>query len=73
MTEPSLITIHTDYIKLDSFLKFACVCDTGGEAKVLVQSGVVLVNGQPCTQRGKKIVPDDTVKAGEYFFKIEGK
>lgn len=73
MTEPDRISIGTEYIKLDSFLKFATVCDTGGEAKMLVQGGGVLVNDEPCTQRGKKLYPGDRVKTGEYSFIIEGK
>ena len=37
--------------------------DTGGEAKLLIQEGQVLVNGEVCTQRGKKIRPGDDVEA----------
>lgn len=55
------IKITTDYIKLDSLLKFAGAVDTGGDAKKLIQDGKVLVNGEICTQRGKKIVSGDTV------------
>ena len=36
---------------------------TGGEAKILIQEGQVLVNGEVCTQRGKKIRPGDDVEA----------
>ena len=55
------VTIQTEYIKLDSLLKFAGLCDTGGFAKELVQQGAVRVNGEVCTMRGKKIRPGDTV------------
>ena len=55
------VTIQTEYIKLDSLLKFAGLCDTGGFAKELVQQGAVRVNGEICTMRGKKIRPGDTV------------
>ncbi|NLW79813.1 MAG: RNA-binding S4 domain-containing protein [Ruminococcaceae bacterium] len=58
MTE---IPIHTAYIKLDAFLKLAALCQTGGQAKWLIQSGDVLVNGDVCTQRGKKLRPGDVV------------
>ena len=51
------ITITTDFIKLDSFLKFAGVCGTGGEAKLLISEGQVLVDGEVCTMRGKKLYP----------------
>ena len=46
-----------EYIKLDQFLKLANVVQTGGEAKVLIQSGQVLVNGQVETRRGRKLRP----------------
>ena len=55
------IKITTEFIKLDALLKFAGVCETGGEAKEAVQSGDVKVNGEMCTMRGKKIRPGDVV------------
>lgn len=57
----SEISITTEFIKLDSLLKFAGLADTGGEAKILIQNGEVLVNGEVCTMRGKKIRSGDTV------------
>ena len=54
------VTITTEYIKLDSLLKLAGLCYTGGEAKEVVQAGQVLVNGEVCTQRGKKLREGDT-------------
>ena len=58
------VQITTEFIKLDSLLKFAGVVGTGGEAKDVIQSGDVLVNGEVCTMRGKKIRPGDTVELG---------
>ena len=55
------ILIHTEYIKLDSLLKLAGLVETGGEAKLLIQDGQVLVNGEACTMRGKKLRASDTV------------
>ena len=55
------IVIHTEFIKLDALLKFAGWAETGGEAKQLVQEGLVQVNGEVCTMRGKKVRPGDTV------------
>ena len=55
------IGIRTEFIKLDSFLKYAGVTDTGGQAKEAVLEGLVLVNGEVCTMRGKKIRPGDVV------------
>jgi len=56
------ITISTEFIKLDSLLKFAGVTDTGGTAKEMIQQGLVKVNGEICTMRGKKIRDNDTVE-----------
>lgn len=60
-----IINIKTEFIKLDSLLKFAGLADTGGEAKELIQNGEVLVNGEVCTMRGKKIRSGDRVRLGE--------
>ncbi|MBQ6946124.1 MAG: S4 domain-containing protein YaaA [Ruminococcus sp.] len=56
------IKITTEFIKLDALLKFASLVGSGGEAKMLIQDEQVLVNGEVCTMRGKKIRPGDTVK-----------
>ena len=56
------VKITTEYIKLDALLKFANVVATGGEAKQIVQDGLVKVNGETCTMRGKKIRPGDVVE-----------
>ena len=55
------IPIETEYIKLDALLKCAALVGTGGEAKALIQDGAVLVNGEVCTMRGRKLRPGDTV------------
>ena len=51
------IPISTEFIKLEAFLKFAGAAETGGEAKNRIQNGDVLVDGEVCTMRGKKLVP----------------
>lgn len=56
------IRIHTEFIKLDSFLKLASAVMTGGEAKELILDGKVEVNGEVCLMRGKKLYPGYTVK-----------
>ena len=56
------IRIYTEYIKLDALLKYAGLCETGGEAKELIQGGQVKVNGEICTMRGKKCHAGDTVE-----------
>lgn len=55
------ITINTEYIKLDSFLKLAVLVGSGGEAKQVINDGMVEVNGEVCTMRGKKLRAGDRV------------
>ena len=66
------VTIQTDYIKLDSLLKFAGLCDTGGFAKELIQQGAVSVNGEVCTMRGKKIRPGDRIRVDRFELLVAG-
>jgi len=65
------ITITTEYIKLQDLLKFSTLTSTGGEAKILVQEGAVSVNGEVCTQRGKKIRPGDQVQIADIFLTVK--
>ena len=58
------IQITTEFIKLDALLKFANVVMSGGEAKQIIQEGEVLVNGEVCTMRGKKMRPGDVAEIG---------
>ena len=62
MSDRETVFITTEFIKLDSFLKFAGVVAIGGQAKELVQNGYVKVNGETCTMRGKKLRDGDTVE-----------
>lgn len=68
--ETITVSIHTEFIKLDSLLKFAGLCDTGGFAKELVQQGAVRVNVEVCTMRGKKIRPGDAVTVDKYTVRV---
>ena len=65
------VTISTEFIKLDALLKFAGLVNSGGEAKTLIKEGDVLVNGEVCTMRGKKLRPGDTVTLGEETVSIQ--
>lgn len=56
------IKLTKEFIKLDALLKVAGVADSGGEAKHMVLEGLVRVNGEPATQRGKKIRQGDVVE-----------
>lgn len=60
------IAIRTEFIKLDSLIKLAEIAPTGGVAKIMVAEGMVLVNGEVCTMRGKKLRPGDTVTINLY-------
>ncbi|SNB47488.1 RNA-binding S4 domain-containing protein [Geobacter sp. DSM 9736] len=64
--------IDTDYIKLDSFLKMVDVASSGGEAKVLIATGAVRVNGAEEKRRGRKLYPGDRVDAAGETFLVEG-
>lgn len=55
------IPIHTEFIKLQDFLKFANAVETGGMAKTVILEEQVTVNGEICTMRGKKLRPGDIV------------
>lgn len=59
------IDITTEYIKLDQLLKFAGIVGSGGDAKLIIQNEVILLNGEQVTQRGKKIRSGDLVIIGE--------
>ena len=59
---PTEVAIRDEFIKLDSFLKFAGAVMTGGEAKELIQGGKVKVNGETCEMRGKKMRPGDVAE-----------
>ncbi|HBE9591479.1 TPA: RNA-binding S4 domain-containing protein [Clostridioides difficile] len=59
MTE---ITIESEYIKLDQFLKLAEIASIGGHAKFLIQEGLVTVNDEIELRRGKKIKSGDIVE-----------
>jgi len=59
MTET--ITIQGDFIKLDALMKFASLVASGGEAKMAIADGLVSVNGEVCTMRGKKIRSGDRI------------
>lgn len=68
-----IVKIKTPFIRLDQFLKYCGVCDSGGQAKQIILEGQVLVGGQVCVQRGKKLVDKDCVVVGntEYVVKHE--
>ncbi len=54
------VPITTEFIKLESAMKLANILPSGGAAKQEIQDGCVLVNGEVCTMRGKKLCPGDS-------------
>ena len=54
------VVISTEFIKLESAMKLANILPSGGTAKMVIQDGLVEVNGEVCTMRGKKLYPGDT-------------
>ncbi|MBR1764773.1 MAG: RNA-binding S4 domain-containing protein [Ruminococcus sp.] len=68
--ETTEIKINTEFIKLDSLLKFAGVAETGGIAKEMIAEGRVKVNGETCLMRGKKIRVGDRVRLDEISSEI---
>lgn len=65
------IQISTEFIKLDQFLKFVSIADSGAMAKEMVVNGEVLVNDEVCTMRGKKLRTGDKIKIFDHEFIID--
>ena len=68
------VAIGTEFIKLEAALKLANAVCSGGEAKAVIQDGQVLVSGEVCLMRGKKLYPGDkfTYQGVEYLITIHG-
>ena len=64
------VAITTEFIKLQDAMKFANIVYSGGEAKALIQEGEVLVNGEICTMRGKKLREGDSFTFDGTTYKI---
>ncbi|NLY77129.1 MAG: RNA-binding S4 domain-containing protein [Tissierellia bacterium] len=56
------IRIHSETIKLDQLLKFAGIAQTGGQSKLMIKEGLVLLNGETVLERGKKIKKGDIIE-----------
>ncbi len=65
------ISIKEEFIRLDSALKLAGLVYTGGQAKIMIQNGEVLVNGEVCTMRGKKLRLGDKATVADKSLVIE--
>lgn len=60
------IKIETEFIKLDQFLKYAGIVQTGGEAKMMIKDGMIKLNKKVVIERGKKIRKDDIIEIEDY-------
>ena len=65
--------INTDFIQLQAFLKFMGIAETGGHAKEMIADGIIKVNNEVCTARGKKLRNGDTVTAFSVDYEIISK
>ena len=63
-------SIQTEFIRLDSFLKLCDAVQSGGHAKIVIQDGEIKVNGEVCTQRGKKLRIGDKVEFENKIYEI---
>ena len=66
------VVIYTEFIKLQDAMKYANIVYSGGEAKQMILDGMVSVNGEVCTMRGKKLYPGDsfTFNGDKYLISI---
>ena len=55
------VKLRDDFIKLGQALKASGICDTGSDAKTVIQDGLVSVNGEVDNRRGRKLYEGDTV------------
>ena len=68
-----IIKLRDEYIKLGQALKAAGLVESGVDAKFVIQDGLVKVNGEVCTQRGRKLVDGDKVSFEGNTFTIRSK
>ena len=66
-----IINLRDEFIKLGQALKAAGFVDSGVEAKEVIQEGLVLVNGEVDTRRGRKLYEGDVVSFENKKIKIE--
>ena len=59
------IKIDTEFIKLDQLLQYSGFAQTGGHSKILIKEGLIRVNEDIVTQRGKKIRKGDVIKIND--------
>ncbi len=65
-----IVEIDTEFIKLDSLLKFSSIAESGGMAKILIENGEVSVNDEIETRRGRKVYPGDRVELFDEIIEV---
>ena len=65
------VKISTEFIKLDQFLKWLVIVDSGSEAKQVILDGMVKVNGDIEKRRGRKIYPEYKVEVFDKIYVVE--
>lgn len=60
------VNINTESIKLDQFLKWVNIAQTGGEAKHMIKEGIVIVNGELERRRGRTLLHGDIIEVLDY-------
>ena len=70
--QEKVLNITTEFIKLEAAMKLAHAVGSGGEAKCLILDGKVLVNGEVCTARGKKLRDGDRMEYDGQQYLIRG-
>lgn len=70
MSNPRDVAIRDESIRLGQFLKLADLIDNGAEAKPLLMRGLVSVNGEVETRRGRQLVNGDVVSVGEESVRV---
>ena len=68
--QEEIIKINTEFIKLDSLLKFSGLAESGSFAKMMIEENSIKVNGERCTARGKKIRHGDIVSVKNIDLKV---
>lgn len=62
------IEVRPPFIKLEQFLKLSAAVETGGMAKQVINDGLVKVDGEVCTMRGKKLKGGEKIEFDGQFF-----
>ncbi|ALF23328.1 S4 domain-containing protein YaaA [Fusobacterium nucleatum] len=65
------VKISTEFIKLDQFLKWLAVVDSGSDAKQVILDGKVKVNDEVETRRGRKIYPEYKIEIFDKIYVVE--